>query len=235
MFDYVALTGSFEDRFIEFVDHLHEHFESPAVVRGGRYLAPTAPGAGARMRRASIDRSSFPGGTTWLSGRQPGPRSDALASNAGPMIPMYEDEQLEDAQFTPCRSVQLCVSEARRRREAPLRRLEGSPASHGDLRLPDPAQSARPVAAACAAGRHARERRQCDRQRAVRPLGRRGDALGRRSRRPHAYPIVSAVDVEAARGDRAGLPEVSRAPGSHICATAGAQLATQRHTPRLVR
>ena len=29
MFDYVAVTGTTDERWIEFVDHLHEHFEIP--------------------------------------------------------------------------------------------------------------------------------------------------------------------------------------------------------------
>jgi L-fuconate dehydratase len=54
MFDFVAVSGSLDGRVIEFVDHLHEHFVTPVEVRGGRYLAPTAPGAGTEMRAASI-------------------------------------------------------------------------------------------------------------------------------------------------------------------------------------
>jgi L-fuconate dehydratase len=49
MFDFVAVSGSLEGRLIEFVDHLHEHFVTPVEVRDGRYLAPTAPGAGTEM------------------------------------------------------------------------------------------------------------------------------------------------------------------------------------------
>jgi L-fuconate dehydratase len=71
MFDYVALSGTQEDRYIEFVDHLHEHFEVPAVVRGGRYFAPTGPGAGAQMRGASVEKFTYPGGTAWISGSSP--------------------------------------------------------------------------------------------------------------------------------------------------------------------
>ena len=56
MFDYVAVSGSTEGRFVEFVDHLHEHFVTPVVMRDGHYLAPTAPGSGAEMLPASIDR-----------------------------------------------------------------------------------------------------------------------------------------------------------------------------------
>jgi L-fuconate dehydratase len=71
MFDYVAVSGTLQDRFIEFVDHLHEHFEVPAIVRDGRYVPPTGPGAGARMRAASIEEFSFPHGSAWTSGGSP--------------------------------------------------------------------------------------------------------------------------------------------------------------------
>lgn len=61
MFDYVALSGTMEGRMIEFVDHLHEHFVTPAVVRRGRYVTPTAPGAGTEMYAASIDEYTWRG------------------------------------------------------------------------------------------------------------------------------------------------------------------------------
>jgi L-fuconate dehydratase len=66
MFDYVALTGSTQDRVIEFVDHLHEHFTDPVRMGGGRYLAPSAPGFSAEMYPESIARYRFPDGTFWL-------------------------------------------------------------------------------------------------------------------------------------------------------------------------
>jgi len=46
MFDYIAVTGTMEGRVIEYVDHLHEHFEEPVVMRRGRYMPPAAPGYG---------------------------------------------------------------------------------------------------------------------------------------------------------------------------------------------
>lgn len=54
MFDYVAVSGTAENRMIEFVDHLHEHFVTPVDVRGGRYYPPKTPGAGTEMRSESI-------------------------------------------------------------------------------------------------------------------------------------------------------------------------------------
>ena len=54
MFDFVAVSGSTEGRVIRFVDHLHDHFVTPVVVRDGRYWPPTAPGAGTEMLTASL-------------------------------------------------------------------------------------------------------------------------------------------------------------------------------------
>ncbi|MER5380829.1 enolase C-terminal domain-like protein [Streptomyces sp. NPDC002688] len=67
MFDFVALSGTTEDRVIEYVDHLHDHFTEPVVIRDGHYTAPTAPGFSATMRRASIAEFTYPGGTFWAA------------------------------------------------------------------------------------------------------------------------------------------------------------------------
>jgi L-fuconate dehydratase len=65
MFDYIAVSGTLENRVVEWVDHLHEHFRDPAVVVGGRYLAPSAPGYSIEMMPASLDRYEFPRGAAW--------------------------------------------------------------------------------------------------------------------------------------------------------------------------
>jgi L-fuconate dehydratase len=64
-FDYAAVSGSLSGRRIEWIDHLHEHFVDPAVVAGGRYLAPRSPGASTEMLAASIAHYSFPDGPAW--------------------------------------------------------------------------------------------------------------------------------------------------------------------------
>ena len=64
-FDYVCVSGSQDGRMIEFADHLHEHFVTPASVVGGRYRVPTAPGAGSEMRAESIEEWVFPDGHGW--------------------------------------------------------------------------------------------------------------------------------------------------------------------------
>jgi L-fuconate dehydratase len=67
MFDYVALAGSLDDRVIEYVDHLHEHFTDPVVLVDGHYRAPSAPGFSATMRPESIARYSYPHGAFWAA------------------------------------------------------------------------------------------------------------------------------------------------------------------------
>jgi L-fuconate dehydratase len=67
MFDYIAVSGSLEDRVLEYVEHLHEHFVDPVVIRDGRYVAPAAPGYGITMRPESIARFEFPTGPEWSS------------------------------------------------------------------------------------------------------------------------------------------------------------------------
>jgi L-fuconate dehydratase len=69
MFDYVAVSRSTHNRVIEYVDHLHEHFVDPVRLRGGRYLAPLAPGFSSTMRAESLARYAFPDGPIWSQAR----------------------------------------------------------------------------------------------------------------------------------------------------------------------
>ena len=65
MFDFVAVSGTTEDRVVEFVDHLHEHFLEPVRIKDGHYLAPTSPGLSAQMHEKSIDEYTYPDGPVW--------------------------------------------------------------------------------------------------------------------------------------------------------------------------
>jgi L-fuconate dehydratase len=65
MFDFVCVSGSMDDRIIEYVDHLHEHFLDPVVIRGGRYLPPSAPGYSITMRAESLEEYAYPDGVAW--------------------------------------------------------------------------------------------------------------------------------------------------------------------------
>jgi L-fuconate dehydratase len=56
MFDYAAVSGTTENRMIEYVDNQHEHFVHPTVIKGGNYVAPTAPGNGTEMTFETTQR-----------------------------------------------------------------------------------------------------------------------------------------------------------------------------------
>jgi L-fuconate dehydratase len=68
MFDFIAVSGSMEQRSIEYIDHLHEHFADPVVVRDGRYMAPSSPGFGSTMLPTSLDTYAYPDGPAWAEG-----------------------------------------------------------------------------------------------------------------------------------------------------------------------
>ncbi len=65
MFDFIAVTGTMEGRVIEFVDHLHEHFEEPVVVRRGRYMPPSKPGYSITIKPDTRQQYRFPDGAVW--------------------------------------------------------------------------------------------------------------------------------------------------------------------------
>ena len=65
MADYIAVSGTMVGRVIEYVDHLHEHFEDPVRIAGGAYQVPTQQGFSVRMLEDSIDRYRYPDGSEW--------------------------------------------------------------------------------------------------------------------------------------------------------------------------
>jgi L-fuconate dehydratase len=65
MIDYICISGSLEDRIVEYVDHLHEHFMFPVVICEGAYMPPTVPGYSITMFPASLDRYEYPNGAAW--------------------------------------------------------------------------------------------------------------------------------------------------------------------------
>ncbi|MEU0268183.1 L-fuconate dehydratase [Nocardioides sp. NPDC006303] len=67
VFDYVAVSGTLEDRVTEFVDHLHEHFTDPCIVENGAYRLPSRPGYSAEMHRASVATYAYPDGSYWAN------------------------------------------------------------------------------------------------------------------------------------------------------------------------
>ena len=56
IFDYVAVSASLEDRILEYVDHLHEHFVDPVTMKNGHYMPPERPGYSIEMKPESLDK-----------------------------------------------------------------------------------------------------------------------------------------------------------------------------------
>jgi L-fuconate dehydratase len=65
MIDYVMISGSMENRIIEYVDHLHEHFLDPVTIRNGHYMPPSLPGYSITMKPESMLTFAYPGGVAW--------------------------------------------------------------------------------------------------------------------------------------------------------------------------
>ena len=65
IFDYLCVSTSLENRVIEYVDHLHEHFVDPVTIRNGRYQLPSAPGYSITMTPESRRRFAYPDGVAW--------------------------------------------------------------------------------------------------------------------------------------------------------------------------
>jgi L-fuconate dehydratase len=65
IFDYICISASLENRILEYVDHLHEHFLDPVKIQNGRYMPPEMPGYSAEMKPESLDRFEFPAGMVW--------------------------------------------------------------------------------------------------------------------------------------------------------------------------
>jgi L-fuconate dehydratase len=65
MFDYLRVSGSMENRMIEYVDHLHEHFTNPVVVQNGHYRVPLRPGNSIEMLQQTLEDYDFVDGRIW--------------------------------------------------------------------------------------------------------------------------------------------------------------------------
>ena len=78
MFDFVALSGTQQDRAIEYIDHLHEHFLDPVVIIKRRYVLPTMPGYSTRCS-STIGDYSTPRSSAWNA------RPGGIRMKAGPI------------------------------------------------------------------------------------------------------------------------------------------------------
>ncbi|SMD44867.1 L-fuconate dehydratase [Aquiflexum balticum DSM 16537] len=65
MIDYIAISGTKENRIIEYVDNLHEHFNDPVIIKNGSYMPPLNPGYSISMKEETLKNFSFPDGEIW--------------------------------------------------------------------------------------------------------------------------------------------------------------------------
>jgi L-fuconate dehydratase len=65
LIDYIAISGDKEGHYLEYVDHLHEHFIEPVVIKNAHYQAPRLPGYSIEMRPESMATYRYPDGGYW--------------------------------------------------------------------------------------------------------------------------------------------------------------------------
>ena len=75
-FDYIAVSGSLENRVVEWVDHLHEHFRDPAVVRTAGTSLRLHPGTASRCCPSRSTSTHFPTGRRGSTSPSPWERID---------------------------------------------------------------------------------------------------------------------------------------------------------------
>jgi L-fuconate dehydratase len=66
IFDYICVGASLDQRILEYVDHLHQHFLDPVVIKDGHYMPPELPGYSITMKPESLDAHEFPTGRIWM-------------------------------------------------------------------------------------------------------------------------------------------------------------------------
>ena len=59
MIDYIVISAEKDSRRIEFIDHLHEHFIDPCIVKNGSYMAPYNPGFSIQMKQQTLKDFTF--------------------------------------------------------------------------------------------------------------------------------------------------------------------------------
>eukprot|EP01104_Vermistella_antarctica_P004715 TRINITY_DN15142_c0_g1_i1.p1 TRINITY_DN15142_c0_g1~~TRINITY_DN15142_c0_g1_i1.p1 ORF type:complete len:575 (+),score=86.43 TRINITY_DN15142_c0_g1_i1:135-1859(+) len=107
IFDYIAVSGSLENRIAEFADHLHEHFVDQINVVRGKYMPPTAPGYSITMKEESLRQYDFENGSLWRERRQNSSNCSNGSSSGGGgriyklvyYVPVGDADAVKDAVF----------------------------------------------------------------------------------------------------------------------------------------
>ena len=191
VFDYMRVSGSLEDRLIEWVDHLHEHFVTRPSSSAGRYRVPPAPGYSIEMLPGSLAEYAYP--------ERPGLDRGARRWTVNVAVVAHEIRGTP-ATALPATSARGALPAAAGGALRASRRPRADPADPDRRRQPDdaglphePQHRQRLLADRRDRGARARPAAR-DRQPRHRPLGRLdGRALGRRRRdRLRARPLDGA-------------------------------------------
>ncbi|XP_036761716.2 mitochondrial enolase superfamily member 1 isoform X4 [Manis pentadactyla] len=65
IFDFISVSASLKNRMCEYVDHLHEHFKYPVVIKNASYMPPTDAGYSTEMKEDSVKKHRYPEGEVW--------------------------------------------------------------------------------------------------------------------------------------------------------------------------
>jgi L-fuconate dehydratase len=65
IFDFLCVSASLENRVIEYVDHLHEHFVDPVYIARGHYVLPQRPGYSIQVRTETLEKFAYSHGEMW--------------------------------------------------------------------------------------------------------------------------------------------------------------------------
>jgi len=61
MIDYLCISGSKNEQVIEYVDHLHEHFLNPCIIKNAAYMLPKESGFSVEMKPDTLKKHLFKG------------------------------------------------------------------------------------------------------------------------------------------------------------------------------
>uniref|UniRef100_A0A1B6HZU8 Mitochondrial enolase superfamily member 1 n=1 Tax=Homalodisca liturata TaxID=320908 RepID=A0A1B6HZU8_9HEMI len=65
IFDFISLSGTMEQRMIEYVDQQHDQFEDPVKVKQARYLLPKTIGFSTHLKYSATEEFEYPYGARW--------------------------------------------------------------------------------------------------------------------------------------------------------------------------
>lgn len=61
MIDYLCISGKKDEQVIEYVDHLHEHFLNPCIIKNAAYMLPKESGFSVEMKPQTLINNLFRG------------------------------------------------------------------------------------------------------------------------------------------------------------------------------